>query len=599
MVIRIAALLAAVLATSQLLGCGNSAAPPHGAEPPAAPAATAHRRWGYIETTSGAELRWTLFTPQESGSWPILIEYDGYSAGSGNLYSDRDFWLSQGYGILGLSVPGSSCSTGEFLVFHPSWGKAGAEAVEWIARQPWSDGNVGMTGLSFSGYMQIWTAAFAPPSLKAISPALNTTDPYRDVAYPGGIFNSGFPALWWGGFANTWNSFGAAAARDEDGDQRCTQTAAENSVRMNAPEYNMPAQLASHPNYDELYVERSARLLADRIEVPVFGAEAWQDEQVGSRNGYYEDVVDPDQLWLLGMPGEHTGMLALPIAKQMRLRFFDRYLKGVANGWEETPRVTVLNEMTRDADNQLQAAFVTESAGFPVPVTPFRLHLQADGSLQPATAETGALNYQYPVPGPAVNNPIGSNGEEWQAPVPPGGALAFTTPALEAPLSFYGPASADLWLSTTALDTDIQVTITEVRPDGQEMYVQRGWLRASHAALDDALSTERRPWHRHDAGSQTLMTPLEPRLLRVEINKFAHTFRAGSRLRLIIDAPSRTGYWDFARIDVPATNTVHTGTERPSALVLGLWDVADRAGTELPTCGTLRFQPCRADAYGG
>ena len=176
--------------------------------------AQAHRRWGYIETPNGDRLRWVLYTPTEDGEYPILVEYDGYSAGSGHFYSDADYWLSNGYGILGLSVPGSNCSTGEFLVFHPSWGEAGAYAIDWIAEQEWSDGNVGMTGFSFSGYMQIWTAAFAPAALKAISPALNTTDPYRDVAYPGGIFNQGFPPLWWAGFSNTWINFGAPAARE-------------------------------------------------------------------------------------------------------------------------------------------------------------------------------------------------------------------------------------------------------------------------------------------------------------------------------------------------------------------------------------------------
>jgi uncharacterized protein len=579
-------------------GCGSSSTPTgQGVSQPDVPVQV-HRRWGYIPTTGGAELRWTLFTPDEAGSYPILVEYDGYAAGSGQVYSDVDFWLRRGYGVLGLSVPGSACSTGEFLVFHPSWGKAGAEAIEWIARQPWSDGNVGMTGLSFSGYMQIWTAAFAPPALKAIAPALNTTDPYRDVAYPGGIFNSGFPALWWAGFPNTWNNFAAPAARDIDGDDRCTQTAAENSIRMNAPQYNMPSQLASHPFYDELYKERSARLLADRITVPVFGAEAWQDEQVGSRNGYYEQVVDPDRLWLLGIPGEHTGMLSLPIAEQMRLQFFDRYLKGIANDWERVPRVTVLNEMTRDENNELQPAFITASSRYPVPVTTVRFHLHPDGSLRESTAGSGTRTYLYPVPGPVVNNPIGTRGEEWQAPVPPGGALVFTTPPLDEVLSLYGPASADLWLSSTAVDTDVQVTITEVRPDGQEMYVQRGWLRASHATLDEALTTERRPWNRHDAGSQSLMTPSVPRLLRIEINKFAHSFRAGSRLRMIIDAPSRTGYWDFARIDIPATNTLHMGADLASVLVVGQWDVAAQVPSELPRCGSLRFQPCRPDPYG-
>ena len=88
----------------------------------------------------------------------------------------------------------------------------------------------------------------------------------------------------------------------------------------------------------------------------------------------------------------------------------------------------------------------------------------------------------------------------WKAPVPPGGSVAYTSPPLRKDMVVAGPASLDVWLASTATDTDLEATVTEVRPDGQETYVQRGWLRASHRKLDPARSTRLRPTQTHLRG---------------------------------------------------------------------------------------------------
>ena len=234
-----------------------------------------------------------------------------------------------------------------------------------------------------------------------------------------------------------------------------------------------------------------------------------------------------------------------------------------------------------------------------VPKTePRRFFLRSGDTLddeQPAETEPGD-SYAYPLPSPDLTEPgTGTGTTTFKVPVTPGGSVAYTTEPFEQDLVVAGPASLDLWLSSTASDTDLQVTLTEVRPDGQETYVQRGWLRASHRKLDPARSTALRPYHTHLRADAQPLERLAPTFMRVEVFPFAHAFRAGSRLRLWIDAPtSHTGFWAFAPHPEPTVNTVLHDPDHPSRLVLGRLP-RERAEAPLPECDVLRNQPCRPD----
>lgn len=132
------------------------------------------------------------------------------------------------------------------------------------------------------------------------------------------------------------------------------------------------------------------------------------------------------------------------------------------------------------------------------------------------------------------------------------------------------------------------MTLIEARPDGQEMYVQNGWLRLSHRKLDEARSTALQPMHTHLRADQQQLAPSEPVQARVEFMPFNHVFRAGSAIRLQIDAPG--GYFQITPL--PAVNSIYHDVARPSALVLG-WLPGGEAQAPLPQCGTLLNQPCR------
>ena len=161
-----------------------------------------------------------------------------------------------------------------------------------------------------------------------------------------------------------------------------------------------------------------------------------------------------------------------------------------------------------------------------------------------------------------------------------------------------GSGSVDLWISADAEDVDLQATLSEVRPDGQEMLVQSGWLRASHRALDEDASTTLRPRHLHTAESLERLVPGEQTLLRIELFPFAHLFREGSRIRLTISGPGGgSNGWPWAFDSLPGgfeVRIAHDGNEHSSSVVLPVVEPTDlNAPASLPQCDRVWLQPCR------
>jgi putative CocE/NonD family hydrolase len=455
-----------------------------------------------------------------------------------------------------------------------------------------------MVGYSYSGYNQLWVAAQRPPSLKAIAPGKNVADPYRDVAYPGGIQNIGFPANWWRQFPAIWRE-AAHQARTLDGDTDCARVVEDNIRKIQRPDLDMARWLDEDRFFGARYASKSAMYSTHRIDIPTLGTQSWQDEQVGPRMGYYEDSIAPDRMWLISSNGDHHTDNA-PFIRETMKRFYARFLKGEDNGFERSPRVLLAQELqwTQGRDNyaQLRPSAVASFDRLPVRVTPMPLWLQPDGRLgdAPPQAERQSASYRYPLPGSEANDPEAdkdSGAGRWTPSPARDGLLRFTTAPLPRALSFYGEASLDLWLSATASDTDVQVTLSEVRPDGQEMFVQRGWLRASMRALDSKRSTALRPWGDFTESAVLALKPGEPTLMRVEIQKFAHVFRAGSSLRVTLDTPSQTGFWAFDHLSTPSVNTVWLDRNRPSKIVLG--HIGYAHASELADCSRMLRQPCR------
>jgi predicted acyl esterase len=161
-----------------------------------------------------------------------------------------------------------------------------------------------------------------------------------------------------------------------------------------------------------------------------------------------------------------------------------------------------------------------------------------------------------------------------------------------------GSGSVDLWIAADAEDVDLQVTLSDVRRDGQEMLVQSGWLRASHRALDENASTALRPRHLHTARSMEKLVPGKLTSLRIELFPFAHVFREGSCIRLTISGPgAASNAWPWAFNTLPGSfdvRIVHEAEPHASSIVLPIVDPKDLSLPQsLPERGSVWLQPCR------
>ena len=587
---------------------------------------------GYLTTRDGTQLRYSVLLPKGTGPFPVILNYSGYDPGSigGSAYLEDDTAMAvnldqtlvaAGYAVAGVNARGTGCSEGQFEFLGRLYGQDGRDAIEFLASQSWSNGSVGMANWSWAGMSQLATAAERPPHLKAIAPGMTLGDARLDSWAIGGVPAPNFVSGWWDFLHGRWAA--ALKSAHTENDTRCIAQVATNL--KTAEPNRLSDVLIKHPLRDEYIEVRHLGARAGRIEVPILSMEAFQDEATTPREDYYQDNVDPERLWMVQTNGPHD-MYESAVFRKTLVSFFDHFVKGVDNGFDKGPHLSIWLETGSSVQGRLQNEKATSramvsAARYPAAVTPVFFALAAGGELLPvhdggatapatatakATAGAGSGSggskadaIQYPVPGPTMDadeftDRWGALPANWRE-----GSAAYTSPALDNTLFAYGPASADLWIASTGSDADLQVTLTEVRPDGQEMFVQRGFLRLSDRAQDDSRSNLLRPYPIDRPETLSSLTPGVPVLGRVELTKFAHLFRKGSRLRLWIDTPSQYGGNGFAPYSEPSILTVLHDAAHPSRLVLGSFNAANDPGMKLPAerpaCGSLLKQPCRPD----
>ncbi len=393
----------------------------------------------------------------------------------------------------------------------------------------------------------------------------------------------------------------------------------------------------------------------DRIDVPTFLAGAWQDEQTG---GHWPDMIAnftsvPEGAFkVTAQNGTHADSLDPEILSRM-IEFLDFYvarripsipplaraaapviyqtITGVAGvqlppdrftgysdfgaalaAYQAEPPVRVLWENGARPGATPGSPEPAGESGFsqwpPARTVPTAWYLQPDGKLGPeptALADDeprGVDSYTYDLSARPRADYRGPSDGIWAAdpnydwtPLVDGKSLSYLSPPLAHDTAMTGTGSADLWLRSTAADTDLQVTLTEVRPDGKERYVQNGWLRASHRKLDESRSTELRPVQTHLEADAAPLPPGEFVPVRVEIFPFGHVFRAGTRIRLSIEAPGGDRpLWTFRALDPaePVVDSVAHTAGMPSRVVLPVVPGVE-LDAPLAPCPSLRAQPCR------
>ena len=555
----------------------------------------------YVTMSDGTSIAVNVRLPkgyQKGHRYPAIFEMSGYDGGSSDGEGPDGGAGSRGltamfedeYVTVHASVRGTGCSGGEFDLF--SWRSAldGRELVEWVADQPWSNGNVGIYGHSYGGITGFMVAATRPPHLRALSVSGLIDDLYRGIVYPGGVSNYGFPLLWTGAVRPVYDVGGGTFPGLAAGDPQCAANLATHSRTV----LNDPI-LQGLQDTDNTWMQaRSLITYAERIAVPIHITGAYQDEQTGPRGPYhlFEEVGIPKRLVMTN--GDHgTQTSPLEIYRD-RKAWLDYWVRGAGPGYPSSS-VTTLFEMADDASNGRK-----DSRTFPLEDTRWTdVYLGEDGTLtwDPPRGEQAADRYVSGSPRQSWSYQAGhSAGSQVTTPEGPD-ELAYRSDKLKAPLAVVGPITATLHLESTAPDTEIFVQLIDEAPDGSRYYLQRGMLRASHRAIDE-LSSDRveggmiyRPHRPHT--NPTLIEPGRVYEYLVEVFPLGHVFRPGHRVVVKIHTPPVVdSYYAYVPKRPAGVNTLYHDADHPSHLTLPVVSLAGvRLGPEPKPC-TLQAVRC-------
>ena len=618
--------------------------------------------YGYMYTRDGTSLALDVRMPGPvaNGPYPTLVEYSGY--GYANP-AGPESGISQllnllGYAVVDVNMRGTGCSGGAFDYFEPLQSLDGYDLVETVARQPWAlHGRVGMAGISYGGNSQLFVGATRPPHLAAITP-LSVIDNTATTLYPGGFLNTGF-ALEWAKDrvddakpASPTSGQRWAYKRIQEGDELC---------KANQTLHTAAADLIPKVHRNRFYRPKvadpvSPATFVNRIRVPVFMACQFEDEQTGGHcpnladrftgtkrkwftftNGLHVDSLDPEtfnrwfdflELYVAGrrpqLPPSAAG--AAPLLYQAVMGVPGVTLppdpiqsqpsyEAALNLFQSQPPVRILfDNGAGGAPGVPYPGFERSFNRFPVPGTkPQSWFFRPNGLMtrKPATKgrKGASTRFTWDKAARPATNFAGTNtgrgdlwtahpSYDWRQP-PAGTAASFLTPPLARDTAIVGAGAVHAWIRAKAPDVDLQVTVSEVRPDGKETYVQSGYLRASMRKLDQRKSTLLEPilsLRRED--SAKLPKGRFSKLI-VPLYYQGHMYRAGSRIRVTVSAPGGDQpVWAFAET-VPRHNTMVTialSHKRPSRLILPFVPGVS-APTPLPPCPALRGEPCRA--FGG
>ena len=589
------------------------------------------------------------------GPTPTLIEYSGYGyanpAGPTNGISVIANIM--GFTVVDVNMRGTGCSGGAFDFFEPLQNLDGYDVIETVARQPWvAGGKVGMMGISYGGISQLFTAQLRPPSLAAISP-LSVIDQVQTTLYPGGVLNTGFAVSWAKEREKEAQPAGENAGQEwahkkiQEGDEVCRENQA-----LHAEAADLQKKIRENSTYNPEIVDPLSPLtFVDKINVPVFMACQNQDEQTGGHCPTLATrMTGTDKKWFTLTNGTHIDSLApetynkwfdflsLYVAKQPPLLNAQKVqataplvyqaafgidnvtlppdpvqqqptYEGALAEFEKQPPVRVLFENGAGGEpGHPYPEFEQSFAGFPVPGTTARSWwfgpkgTLLDGrSPRPAADGFRWTPKARPLTNFTGNTSSGENGlwtatpsYKWEQP-PSGSGVSYLSEPLAEDTTVIGFGAVHAWVRSSKKNADFQATITEVRPDGNEVFVQGGWVRGDLRRLDRRKSTLLRPVLSLRKRHRRALP--RKRFAKVTIPLYfqSHPYRKGSRIRVWLTAPNGDQpVWSFEQSTAKgeANVAVAYGKRAPSRLLLPVVPRVE-VPDELPPCTGLRGQPCR------
>jgi uncharacterized protein len=462
-----------------------------------------------ITMDDGVVLRADVFRPLHEGKFPVILSYgpyaknlafqDGYpsawqrmvekhpdvTAGSSNLYQswevvDPEKWVPHNYACVRVDSRGAGCSPGFIDHFSPRETKDFYDCIEWAGVQPWSNGKVGLNGISYYGINQWHVASLQPPHLAAMCIWEGAADWYRDMTHHGGILST-FWENWYDMQVKTVQ-FGAGERCKRSrvtSDLVCgPETLSEEELARNRTDFG--AQIVSHPMDDDYHKARSPKW--DKVTTPLFSAANWGGQGLHPR-GNFEGFVRAaaKHKWLEAHGIEHWTHFYTDYGREQQLRFFDHFLHGKKQGWSKQPKVLLqvrhVDKFEPRAENE-----------WPLKRTRWtKFYLDPVSMTLTTKKPSGNAQLKFPAMGDG---------------------LMFLTPPLAKETEITGPSALKLFASSSTPDADLFIVLRVFTGDLKEIVFQgaidphtpvaQGWLRASHRKLDRKLSKPYRPYHTHD-----------------------------------------------------------------------------------------------------
>ena len=466
--------------------------------------------WNYpIEMDDGLILRADIFRPIGTGSYPVLMTYGPYAKGlpfqqgypsawdrmaekhpdvtqgSTNKYQnwevvDPEKWVPDGYICIRVDSRGCGCSPGFVNHFSPRETLDFSNCIEWAGELEWSNGKVGLNGVSYFGINQWLVASKQPKYLEAMCIWEGASDWYRDMTHHGGILST-FWANWFDMQVKTVQyGLGENGPRNNlTGELICgNETHTEEELALNRCQFG--DEIRSHPFEDDYHHERSA--VWENIKVPLLSAANWGGQGLhlrGNTEGYIRAASNQKWLEIHGL--EHWTEFYTDYGVKLQKRFFGHFLKGENNDWADQPKVQL---QIRHLDGFQQR----NENHWPIGRTEWKkLYLSADKKI--------STEYECKESNSLVFNAMGEG-------------IDFISEPFKNETEITGPLALKIFVSSSTSDADIFVVLRLFGPSNNEIVFQgavdpntpiaQGWLRASHRKLDPEQSKPWRPFHTHD-----------------------------------------------------------------------------------------------------
>ncbi|HLZ90916.1 MAG TPA: CocE/NonD family hydrolase [Candidatus Acidoferrum sp.] len=547
-----------------------------------------------VTMRDGAKLRADIYRPKDEGKFPVLLVRTPYDKTQEMEFGVRA--ATRGYVVVAQDVRGRFQSEGEWYPFKNE-SQDGYDTVEWAAALPYTNGKVGMFGGSYVGATQYLAAIAKPPHLAGICPNVTASNYHDGWTYQGGAFEQWFNESWSTGLAmNTMRR------RVEDGQNAAAGTKTLPLTKYAVLEAPPAAGLApyfadwlAHPNFDEYWKQWSIEDHYAQIQVPVFSFGAWYDIFLGGTLRNYQRLkkeAGTEQARrvqkLMVYVGGHAGgsdnrkVGAVDFGEKLpfdfngeMLKWYDALLKGQSSTTTEKPvKLFVMgkNEWREEDDWPLARAkntkYYLHSAGAANTAS-------GDGALStvaPGAEKADQFTYDPSDPVPTLGGPLCCG------PFPPAGlgpqdqskaesrqdVLVFTTAALAKDLEVTGPVSLDLYVSSSAVDTDFTGKLVDLWPNGFAQNLTEGIMRMRY---------------RDSQEKPELAKPGETYHIAVDLWATSNVFLAGHKLRLEISSSNfprfdrnlNTGEEQAGATRMnQATNVIYHDKAHPSVLVLPL-----------------------------